>query len=61
MNKTKSLIQKALTLGVIGVGIYMFFSYPWPTPPAVSGLGFFMAGFVMWVPHCPILKKLIGE
>tara|TARA_B100000508_G_scaffold31981_1_gene24593 strand:+ start:33645 stop:33830 length:186 start_codon:yes stop_codon:yes gene_type:complete len=61
MNKTKKLIQKALILGVVIVGIYMYWNYAWPTPPAVSGLGFLMAGLAMWVPHCPVMRAIFGE
>lgn len=61
MNKTKKLIQKILVIGVMIVGVYMLMSYDWPQPPAVSGLGFLMAGLAMWIPHCPIMKMLFGD
>lgn len=60
-SKVKKIIQKLLILGVIIVGIYMLVSYAWPTPPAVSGLGFLMAGLAMWIPHCPICRAILGE
>ena len=61
MNKTKKLIQHVLIIGVMIVGIYMLYKYDWPTPPAVSGLGFLMAGLAMWIPHCPVMKRIFGE
>jgi len=47
-----------LALGVIGIGAYMFSSYSLPTPPAVSGIGFILAGLGLWVQHCPICNKI---
>ena len=61
MNKAKKILQKLLILGVIIVGLYMLFSYAWPSPPAVSGLGFLFAGLAMWIPHCPICKAIFGK
>lgn len=61
MNKAKTLIQRLLIIGVIIVGIYMLFSYAWPSPPAVSGLGFLMTGLAMWIPHCPIMKMIFKD
>lgn len=61
MNKPKRIIQKLLIIGVIVVGIYMSWNYEWPSPPAVSGLGFLMAGLAMWIPHCPIMRLLFGK
>ena len=61
MNKAKTLIQRTLTIGVIIVGIYMLVSFAWPTPPAISGLGFLFAGLALWVPHCPIMKMLFKD
>lgn len=61
MNKTKRLLQKALILGVVVVGVYMLYQHPWGTPPAISGLGFLMAGLAMWIPYCPICKMVLGE
>lgn len=60
MNNTKLLLQRLLILGVIAIGIYMFASYSLPKPPAVSGIGFILAGLAMWVPTCPLLKKILG-
>jgi hypothetical protein len=41
MSKQRKFVHLLASIGVIAVGLYMFFSYAWPTPPAVSGLGFF--------------------
>lgn len=60
MNKTKKIMQGALTLGVIIVGIYMLVNHAWPTPPAISGVGFLLAGLALWVPRCPIIHMLVG-
>lgn len=60
MNKTKKIIQKILIIGVMVVGVYMFLNFQWPQPPAVSGLGFFMTGLAMWIPHCPLMQRLFG-
>ena len=60
MNKKKHTVQAILTIGVIIVGLYMLFSYDWGTAPAVSGLGFLLAGLALWVPHCPIMNFLFG-
>jgi len=61
MNKAKRILQKILILGVIIIGIYMLVKYDWPTPPAVSGLGFLLIGFAVWIPHCPILKMIFKD
>ena len=50
-----------LALSVIIIGITMFFSFDWPTPPAVSGLAFFFTGLYMWIPHCPICKRVFKD
>jgi F0F1-type ATP synthase assembly protein I len=57
----KKIIQRILIIGVIIIGIYMLVTNTWPTPPAVSGLGFLLAGLAMWVPHCPICKMLFKD
>ncbi len=54
----KKTLQALLALGTIVVGAYMLYSHQWPTPPAVSGLGFLFAGLALWIPHCPVCKKL---
>jgi len=54
----KKTLQALLALGTIVVGAYMLYAHAWPTPPAVSGLGFLMAGLALWVPHCPICNKV---
>ncbi len=61
MNKPKKIIQGALIIGVILVGIYMLCTYEWETPPAISGLGFLMIGFAMWIPHCPLMRLVFGR
>jgi len=61
MNKKKRILQGALALGVMGVGVYMLFSYTWGTPPAISGLGFLMAGLALWTPYCPGARLLLGD
>mgnify|MGYP001065254520 CR=1 FL=1 len=61
MNKKKKIVQELLTVGVIIVGIYMLVSFTWGTPPTISGLGFLMAGLALWVPHCPVIHKLLGD
>ena len=59
MNKKKRVVQGALALGVIAVGLYMWWSHALGTPPAISGLGFIMAGLALWVPHCPLMKMIL--
>jgi hypothetical protein len=59
MNKKKRVVQAVLALGVIAVGIYMMWNFAWGTPPAISGLGFIMAGLALWVPHCPLMKMIL--
>lgn len=59
--KPKEVIQKLLTIGVMVIGVYMLWNFEWPTPPAISGLGFLFAGLAMWIPHCPIAKMILGE
>jgi hypothetical protein len=59
MNKKKRMLQAALALGVIAVGLYMWWGHTWGTPPAISGVGFIMAGLALWVPHCPLMKMLL--
>jgi len=59
MNKKKRVVQGALALGVIAVGLYMWWNHAWGTPPAISGLGFIMAGLALWVPHCPLMKMIL--
>jgi uncharacterized membrane protein len=54
----KKTLQALLALGVMVVGVYMLYTNVWPTMPAVSGLGFLMAGFALWVPYCPMCKKI---
>jgi uncharacterized membrane protein len=58
MSKQRKFVHLLASIGVIAVGLYMFFSYAWPTPPAVSGLGFFLTGLALWMNHCPIMKYL---
>ena len=60
MNKKKRMLQALLALGVIAVGIYMLWNHTWGTPPAISGLGFVLAGLALWVPHCPLMKAILG-
>ncbi len=54
----KTTLQALFALGTIIVGGYMFFTYSWGTPPAISGLGFLFAGLALWIPHCPICAKI---
>ena len=61
MNKAKRRLQQLTALGTIGIGIYMFVSYAWPAPPAVSGIGFILAGLGLWIPHCPLVHALVGD
>ena len=61
MCNPKKVIQRLLIIGVMVVGIYMLTNFEWPTPPAVSGLGILMAGLAMWIPICPLMKKMFGE
>lgn len=61
MNKKKKVLQEILIIGVMVVGVYMLIKYDFPTPPAVSGLGFLLAGLALWIPHCPIIKMIFGE
>ena len=54
----KKTLQALLALGVMGVGVYMLYVNVWPAMPSVSGLGFLLAGLALWVPHCPVCKKV---
>ncbi|MCD5381482.1 MAG: hypothetical protein LR008_02805 [Candidatus Pacebacteria bacterium] len=59
--KPKKVVQGLLAIGVIAVGVYMMWNFAWPTPPAVSGLGFLFTGLALWIPHCPIARVIFGE
>ena len=61
MNSKKRLVQMALALGVMTVGVYMLWNHTWGTPPAVSGLGFLMAGLALWTPYCPLMRMVLGK
>lgn len=61
MNKKKRILQSILAIGVILVGLYMLLSFPWGTPPAISGLGFLLAGLAQWVPYCPVVNFFLGD
>ena len=61
MGAQRKLIQMASTIGVVIVGIYMLANHAWPTPPAVSGLGFLLTGIALWMNHCPGLKWLFEK
>ena len=58
MGTCRKVVQMVSTLGVIAVGVYMFTNFAWPTPPAISGVGFFLAGVALWMNHCPVMKWL---
>jgi len=47
MKNARSILETIASLGVIAVGLYMFINFAWPTPPAISGLGFFLAGLAI--------------
>ena len=55
----KKTLQAILAVATMAIGVYMLYSYAWPAPPAVSGLGFLFAGLALWIPHCPIARKLL--
>jgi F0F1-type ATP synthase assembly protein I len=61
MNKKKKVLQMLLIVGVIAIGLYMFFSFAWGTPPAISGLAFVLTGLALWIPHCPLVNILFGD
>jgi hypothetical protein len=61
MNKKKRMLQGALALGVIGVGVYMLLTNTWGTMPSVSGLGFLFAGLALWTPYCPGARLILGD
>lgn len=61
MNKTKKFIVDLLKIGVMIIGVYMLAKYDWPTPPALSGLGFLFAGLAMWIPRCPVCNKILKD
>ncbi|MDA8597145.1 hypothetical protein N9L26_02275 [Candidatus Pacebacteria bacterium] len=61
MNKAKRMVQAVLAIGVILIGIYMWWNNPWLSPPSISGVGFFLAGLALWVPHCPVMHALLGD
>lgn len=52
----KEHVKAVLALGVIIIGVYMLMTYNFPTPPAVSGLGFLLVGLGQWMNYCPICK-----
>jgi hypothetical protein len=56
MGTQRKIIQMLSSIGIIMVGVYMFTNHAWPTPPAVSGVGFFLTGLALWMNHCPVLK-----
>ena len=55
---SKKIIQSVLAILVMLIGAYMFLNYSLPTPPAVSGIAFFLVGLSLWIPHCPICAKI---
>jgi F0F1-type ATP synthase assembly protein I len=61
MNKKKLIVQKLLILGVVVIGLYMLINFQWGTPPAISGVGFVLAGLALWIPHCPVANWLLGD
>ena len=61
MNKKKQIVQKILIVGVIAIGIYMFLSFKWGTPPSISGVGFILAGLALWIPYCPVANWILGD
>ena len=58
MSKERKYVQMFSAIGVIIIGIYMILNFNWGTPPAISGLGFLLAGISLWMNHCPIMKWL---
>jgi len=54
----KEHVKAVLAVMVMVIGVYMFVNNAWPTPPAVSGLGFFLVGFGQWLNFCPVCKKI---
>jgi len=57
MKNKRLFVKRLLALGVVGIGIYMFTSFVWGTPPAISGLGFILAGLALFVPGHPTAKS----
>lgn len=61
MSKPRQIIQMVLAIGVMVLGIYMLLNFEWPTPPAISGLGFLMVGFSQWTPYCLLMKWIFKD
>jgi len=55
---SKKVLVQVLSVLVMIVGIYMFAMHAFMTPPSVSGVGFFLVGLALWIPHCPICAKI---
>ena len=61
MSKTRQIIQIIVASAVMIIGVYMLLNFDWPTPPAISGLGFLLAGYGLWVPRCFLLNFMLGD
>ena len=61
MSTTRQYIQGTVAIAVMIIGIYMLVNFDWPTPPAISGLGFLLAGFGLWTPHCIFLNLILRD
>ena len=61
MSTVRLWLQRLLSIAIAGIGIYMFSQFPWPAPPAVSGLAFVLIALALWIPHCPILGLLLQD
>ncbi len=55
--KLVDVVRKLLTVAVVVVGVYMLLNHAWPTPPAVSGLGFVFVGLALCFSQCCCCKK----
>ena len=51
-------LQAVFSVAIILIGAHMLYQFAWPTAPAISGLAFLLIGFSLWMPHCPICRRI---
>gem|GEM_PF-1436128 len=61
MSPIRLWLQRSLIIAIAIIGIYMFSQFNWPTPPAISGLGFILIAVALWIPSCPLLHLLLND
>ena len=55
---TKKGLKSLVALLLMALGVYMLSTSSWPDAPFISGIGFLLAGFGQWIPHCPVCNKV---